>query len=276
MHYRLLRPSFLFLLLSLSFLVLFPSNGPLAAQQKPFTVYLGFDDGPTVEITGKILDVLKAYNVKATFFIQGSKIHGREQMLQREIREGHHIGNHLVSHELNIMSNNHPNPDLLIAKYNETEGAINAALGPELSAVYNAEEPVKPFRWPGGATQPFPLPVVTYNWNATTGDMRPGGVTPQQALRNVLYGYPPIHFYGIYAWGDGAVVLLHDTSRSTAAALPYIIKNLQAYGVQFGTLPRPGDQPGMMPISLDAVPPCSHKPGNCGPQNNTYPLEYAN
>src|SRR5258708_4791707 len=250
--------------------------GPASARSsdRPITIYLGFDDGPAPGLTDSILDTLKKYNVKATFFIEGAHIHGNESLLQREIREGHHIGNHLVSEELNIYATNHPKRELLLQKYAATEAAINSALGPQLSGIYNAEEPIKPFRWPGGAIHAFPLPIVTYNWEVTTGDDAPGGVTAQQVINNVLYGYPPSHYYGVFAWGDGAVVLLDDESRAVAAALPLLLKNLQAYNVQFGTLPRPGDLPGTMPIILGAAPPCSHRAGNCRFAYFQYPLIY--
>src|SRR5258708_7796532 len=177
------------------------------SADRAITIYLGFDDGPAPSLTDSILDTLKKYNVKATFFIEGGHIHGNEYLLQREIREGHHIGNMLVSHEMNVYSTNHPKTDVLLKAYYATEAAINAALGPQLSAIYNAEEPIKPFPWPDGAIHALPLPVITYNWNVTVGDDVPGGITAQQVIENAMYGYPLDHYYGVFAWGDGAVVL---------------------------------------------------------------------
>ncbi|MEP7284762.1 MAG: polysaccharide deacetylase family protein [Chloroflexota bacterium] len=237
---------------------------PTAAQAKPFTVYLGFDDGPDAGKTPLILDILKKYNVKATFFIEGAHIAGHEAILRREWQEGHHIGNHLISHELEVMAQNKPKKEVLLSRWEATELAINAALGGELAVEYNKAEPIKPFRWPGGAVTAFPrADTITYNWNVSVGDDVAGGITPKQGVYNVLYGYPPHHYYGIFAWGDGAVVLLHDESITTVRALPVIIKNLQAHGVTFGTLPRPGDTAGTMPIQIGAVPACAHQPGNC-------------
>src|SRR6266852_734116 len=87
------------------------------SADRPITIYLGFDDGPAPGLTDSILDTLKKYNVKATFFIEGAHIHGNEYLLQREIREGHHIGNHLVSEELNIYATSYPKRELLLQKY---------------------------------------------------------------------------------------------------------------------------------------------------------------
>ncbi|MCI1944829.1 polysaccharide deacetylase family protein [Clostridium luticellarii] len=64
-------------------------------------IYLTFDDGPSSEVTNKILDVLKDKNVKATFFVIGSKVEGREKILKRIYREGHSIGLHTYTHKYN-------------------------------------------------------------------------------------------------------------------------------------------------------------------------------
>lgn len=61
-------------------------------------VYLTFDDGPN-QYTPKLLDVLKRYDVKATFFILGKKIKGNEAILQRIVDEGHTIGLHSMTHD---------------------------------------------------------------------------------------------------------------------------------------------------------------------------------
>src|SRR5258708_22845212 len=170
--------------------------------KRQFRVYLSFDDGPIPGNTNRILDILKQYNAKATFFDQGSHIHGNEEYVRRELLEGHHIGNHLVSHELNIMAPVNP-PDLLIlSKYAEVDAAIRWALN-GLSAQWDAEEPIKPFRWPGGAIKAIPLKnVITYNWTSATNDS--GKVTPYGALYRALYGVPEVQEYGPFAWCDGA------------------------------------------------------------------------
>ncbi len=241
---------------------LFAAVHPASARQ-PWRVYLTFDDGPIPGRTDKILDILKKYNVKATFFIQGSRVHGSPDILRRELSEGHHLGNHLVSHELNIMAPVHPADSLILGKYAETDAAIRWALA-DMTGQWDAEEPVKPFRWPGGAIKAIPLPdVITYNWNSATNDSV--GVTPYGALYRALYGVAEAHEYGVFAWGDGAVLLMHDWSRSSIAALPLIIENLADNGATFATLPRLEDKPGTMPISLNDVPPCAQHHNSCTP-----------
>ena len=245
---------------------------PTAVPAKPFMVYLGFDDGPVPGATDRVLDILKQYNVKATFFVEGAHIATAPYLLRRELQEGHHIGNMLVFHDPSVMAFGHADTKLLVEKYNETDAAIRAALGP-LAAQWDAEEPYKPFRWPGGAVKAFPLAnVVTYNWNTTNADDLPNGNTLSGILYATLYGYPPAHYYGVYAWGNQAVVLLHDESRTMADVLPLILKNLLANGVTFGTLPRPFDKLGTMPIKIGDVPACARQVGNCSFMYHHYKL----
>ena len=61
-------------------------------------VVLTFDDGPDPEITPQVLNILKAYQVKGTFFCIGKKIPSNEKLLRRIHEEGHLIGNHSFSH----------------------------------------------------------------------------------------------------------------------------------------------------------------------------------
>jgi peptidoglycan/xylan/chitin deacetylase (PgdA/CDA1 family) len=61
-------------------------------------IYLTFDDGPHPELTPWVLDVLKSHEAKATFFLIGSNIKGNEQIVERTLSEGHHIGIHGYNH----------------------------------------------------------------------------------------------------------------------------------------------------------------------------------
>lgn len=61
-------------------------------------LYLTFDDGPTPEITGWVLQKLKTYNAKATFFCIGNNIAQHPSIFQNIINEGHSIGNHTYNH----------------------------------------------------------------------------------------------------------------------------------------------------------------------------------
>lgn len=63
------------------------------------TIYLTFDDGPGGKVTKDTLDILKAENVPATFFLIGNQIKGQEELVKRIVEEGHSIGLHSMSHE---------------------------------------------------------------------------------------------------------------------------------------------------------------------------------
>jgi peptidoglycan/xylan/chitin deacetylase (PgdA/CDA1 family) len=236
-------------------------NPPLG----PYTVYLTFDDGPSSTVTPAILDILAEYDAKATFFLHGHRIAGNEAIIQRMIREGHAIGNHLW--EQNGLTNASGATDAeLAASWQRTEDAIVAALGPELAAVYY-QQPVFLIRQPGGSARPFPVPdgiqAITYNWHVSSGDSAPwdpGPDAPAERPWNYVYGnvvlswFDPHRYYSVYEYGDGAIILMHDVAPVLVEALPYILEDLIANHASFGTLPRPGDEAGTMPVLVGAPP----------------------
>ena len=61
--------------------------------------YLTFDDGPSKNITPLILDALREQDVKATFFVLGSRVKSNPDLIKREYNEGHYIANHGYTHE---------------------------------------------------------------------------------------------------------------------------------------------------------------------------------
>lgn len=62
------------------------------------TIYLTFDDGPIPEVTPWVLQVLKQYNIKATFFCVGNNVQKHAHLLERIHQEGHTVGNHTYNH----------------------------------------------------------------------------------------------------------------------------------------------------------------------------------
>src|SRR5206468_1268071 len=57
-----------------------------------------FDDGPSATLTPKLLDILAAHRIKATFFVIGENVVEHPEIVARAAREGHEIGNHSWSH----------------------------------------------------------------------------------------------------------------------------------------------------------------------------------
>ena len=61
-------------------------------------IYLTFDDGPTPEITNWVLDNLKRFKAKATFFCIGKNVEQHPNIFQQIVKDGHSIGNHTQNH----------------------------------------------------------------------------------------------------------------------------------------------------------------------------------
>ena len=88
-------------------------------------IALTFDDGPSATLTPKLLDMLAARHLKATFFVVGENAADHPDILKRAVREGHEIGNHSWSHpNLGKMSD-----DAVRREFQKTDDAITAAIG---------------------------------------------------------------------------------------------------------------------------------------------------
>lgn len=90
-------------------------------------IALTFDDGPDEDYTPQILDILKKYNVKATFFVVGEKAGWNPELVKREYEEGHEIGNHTFTH-INVC---HRGYDDIYKEITETQEAIKSITGTE-------------------------------------------------------------------------------------------------------------------------------------------------
>lgn len=88
--------------------------------------YLTFDDGPTTKATGKILDVLKQENVKATFFVVGKHVKEHPELVKREYEEGHYIANHGYNHDNKLL---YKNMDSFKNEIISTDSEISKAIG---------------------------------------------------------------------------------------------------------------------------------------------------
>ena len=191
-------------------------------------VYLTFDDGPSKTVTIPILDILKQENIKATFFVLGSRAELYPDILKREYDEGHYIASHGYSH---VYSQIYSSPQAVLDEYNKSVIAIRNAIGqPE----YNPHL----FRFPGGypGGKYFSIKqeagqileqngVLHIDWNALTSDAA-GAKTTEEFLSelNLTVGTK-----------QNVVVLMHDagTKKATAEALPQIIAFFRERGYEF-------------------------------------------
>lgn len=184
-------------------------------------IYLTFDDGPSDRVTPKILDVLKEENVKATFFVVGKSIPGREKLIKREIDEGHGVAVHSYSH---IYGEIYSSPEKLLTDIQKCSGMIENVTG------------VKPtyYRFPGGSfylDKKLISAVKTLNlnavdWNASFCDAELYNPAPAALYKSAVK---------TSAGKSRIVMLAHDSTdkSATAAALGSVIKYFKDGGYAF-------------------------------------------
>jgi len=100
------------------------------------TLALTFDDGPSA-YTAELLDTLAQYNIRATFFVVGSRVQQHREMLDRMMREGHVIANHSYTHA-RLGQRYANNPELLINQIGVTNEAIAPYLRPDQGLYFRA------------------------------------------------------------------------------------------------------------------------------------------
>lgn len=191
-------------------------------------VFLTFDDGPTKEVTPHILDILKKYNIKATFFVLGTYAKKNPDIIKRAYDEGHYIANHGYSHKYGTI---YKSADTVIEEYNKTEEIIKDALNDESYSSHL-------FRFPGGshggpyenikkqARKKLKEEGIAYlDWSALTYDAI--GVNSKEKILENLKST-------INGWNN-VVVLMHDAAdkQITYESLEDIIKYLQKEGYAF-------------------------------------------
>lgn len=191
--------------------------------------YLTFDDGPDAEVTSKVLDVLKKYSVKATFFVVYKKGEDELKLYKRIVDEGHTIGVHTASHNYTKI---YSSVDAYLKDFNRISRHIEEYAG------------VKPeiFRFPGGSINSYNASnyheliaemvrrgYTYYDWNVTSGDASRPYVPAKEIRQNVLRNSERT---------EQAIILMHDGKghATTAEALPEIIEGMMQKGYEFRAL----------------------------------------
>jgi peptidoglycan/xylan/chitin deacetylase (PgdA/CDA1 family) len=191
-------------------------RGPKATSGK--VVYLTFDDGPS-RYTPAVLNVLKSYDAKATFFVVGSQIRTREAMTRRIAREGHSVQNHTWRHpNLTRLSSTE-----ISSQFTRTNRAIRrqgipqpVCQRPPYGALNNRVRRVSQT-----------LGMRTVMWSLDANDWRRPGASA--IARRVVRGT-----------SNGTIVLMHDgggNRSQTVTALKSALRTLKARGYRFETLP---------------------------------------
>lgn len=159
-----------------------PSNKPQQPSVQKIA-YLTFDDGPSSNITPKVLDILKEENIKAVFFVVGKDAVAHPDIIKRIINEGHSIGSHTYSHNADSMYSNF---DVFKYEVDNWETVMKGILGSNFSTKF--------FRFPGGnygkhnheAQYIKGKGYQFYDWTCLSNDaMPPDDKTPEQLLENI-------------------------------------------------------------------------------------------
>lgn len=181
-------------------------------------VYLTFDDGPS-DNTEEILDILKKYDVKATFFVVGNTSEHGQELLKRIVEEGHSIGIHSYSHKYSAI---YDSEESFFEDFNKISDYIYDVTGVRTQIC----------RLPGGSSNTVSKismaelvrslneqNIECFDWNISGGDASGQKLSASAISNNVLKGID--HF-------QTAVVLLHDGADkdSTVEALDIVLKEL--------------------------------------------------
>lgn len=175
-------------------------------------IYLTFDDGPIPEITPWILDCLKEYQVKATFFCVGENIKKHPEIFDRILAEGHAVGNHTYNHLRGWDSED----QIYFQNIEKCEKLTNSRL----------------FRPPYGRAKKSQMKVLAQDykiimWDVLTGDYDPK-ISPEQCYKNCV-NYTR----------NGSIIVFHDNIKAinnVKYALPKSIEQLLRKGYRFKTL----------------------------------------
>lgn len=188
-------------------------------------VYLTFDDGPSSN-TDEILDILKEYDVKATFFVVGRLSDTTTPMYKRIVDEGHSIGMHSYTH-----------------KYNEIYSGVDEFvydLERIQSLIYEQTGVMtKLYRFPGGSSNRVSRTDMSllvdelekrdikyYDWNVVSGDAQSIYGLPKETLVRRCTAFALDK--------EEAIILMHDLPEkvTTVEALPEIIEYFKSIGVE--------------------------------------------
>lgn len=195
-------------------------------------VYLTFDDGPSSNITPRILDTLKANDIQATFFIVNYSSSDKH-LIRRMINEGHTVAIHGYSHDYATI---YANDDAFMNNIYRLQDKLMADFGYHATII----------RFPGGSSNTVSANYnkgimtrlvdrveqegfVYFDWNVSSGDASGGTVSKSKIYRNVT---------SRLSEGRNNVVLMHDASAksTTADALQDIIDYAKGNGYCFAPL----------------------------------------
>lgn len=207
-------------------------------------IYLTFDDGPSSNITPRILDILKGNGIKATFFILDYSA-ADKPLVKRMLDEGHAVGIHGFTHEYSVYGSE----ALYLENIRKLGGKLRADFGldTKLTRFLGGSSNAVSKKYCKGIMSRLVKSVpangyIYYDWNVSSGDAAVPVPSAAAVKRNVLSALRP---------NRNNIVLMHDsaTHSTTADALQAIIDAGRSGGYVFDRL-------------TPSVPPVHHKVGN--------------
>ncbi|HRH48454.1 MAG TPA: polysaccharide deacetylase family protein [Panacibacter sp.] len=207
---------------------IFKKLRPSLVWQKPSdekVLYLTFDDGPHPTATPFVLDQLKQYNAKATFFCIGKNVVEQPRIYQRILEEGHRVGNHTFNHLNGWKTNDEAYLDNIFeaAKYIDSNlfrppyGRITKFQQKILSADNAQASNLK------NRTSNFTIIM----WTLLSGDFDVK-LSPQRCLQNVILNSKA-----------GDIIVFHDSTKAWERmnyALPKVLEHFSNKGFRFQLL----------------------------------------
>ena len=215
-----------------------PLEEPPAEDPNAPRIYLTFDDGPSETSTQQILEILKANDIHATFFVVGYKAERYPDLILQEASEGHVIANHTYCHDYAVV---YVSPDAFIDDVQNCERVLTGILG---------KTPEHILRFPAGtiAVELDGNPEMRdsikeylsengwryFDWNASFGDSRLTAPEPGKLANNLNAYIDDLVENGT----TDIVVLGHDDDAKpwTPADLPLVIEHCKEKGYVFKVL----------------------------------------
>jgi peptidoglycan-N-acetylglucosamine deacetylase len=173
------------------------------------SVYLTFDDGPIPVVTPFVLNTLKSFNAKATFFCIGDNVAKHPDIYEQVLADGHSVGNHTYNH---LKGWNTPD-GIYLENVAQCAGLVKSAL----------------FRPPYGRATRSQYAVLNTQysiimWDVLSGDFD-ASITPDKCLQNVVRNAR-----------NGSIIVFHDSLKAfphLKSVLPQALKHLAAQGYRF-------------------------------------------
>ena len=195
-------------------------NSYFIAPEGNKKIYITFDAGYEAGYTPKILGVLEKHNVKATFFVGGTLMKSKPELIKQTDEKGHIVANHSL---------HHPN----MSKMSTMED-FKKEIEPveELYKEITGKDMKKFYRPPQGIFSETNLKMAnqlgykTIFWSLAYVDWyKDKQPSKEDALNKIM---SRIH--------DGAIILLHSTSKTNSEILDELLTKLEEQGYSFGTL----------------------------------------